>query len=143
MKLAYYPGCSGEGTSTEYEASTRAVCRALGLEFAEIEDWNCCGSTPAHAMDIVLSGALGARAVKRGHQAAKPPVGVENAVSAPQQCRGTGLRRRGIDNFSGLSGTRTDIAPVRKQTDRFSDSGDPYVILLAKLGLRRQLSALA
>lgn len=55
MKLAYYPGCSGEGTSTEYEASTRAVCRALGLEFAEIEDWNCCGSTPAHAMDIVLS----------------------------------------------------------------------------------------
>ena len=53
MKLAYYPGCSGEGTSTEYEASTRAVCRALGLEFAEIEDWNCCGSTPAHAMDIV------------------------------------------------------------------------------------------
>lgn len=61
MKLAYYPGCSGEGTSTEYEASTRAVCRALGLEFAEIEDWNCCGSTPAHAMDIVLSGALGAR----------------------------------------------------------------------------------
>ncbi|MCH5276803.1 MAG: CoB--CoM heterodisulfide reductase iron-sulfur subunit B family protein [Desulfovibrionaceae bacterium] len=61
MKFAYYPGCSGEGTSTEYEASTRAVCRALGLEFAEIEDWNCCGSTPAHAMDTVLSGALGAR----------------------------------------------------------------------------------
>ena len=61
MKLAYYPGCSGEGTSTEYEASTRAVCRALGLEFTDIEDWNCCGSTPAHAVDTVLSGALGAR----------------------------------------------------------------------------------
>ncbi len=61
MKLAYYPGCSGHGTSKEYEASTRSVCRALGLEFAEIEDWNCCGSTPAHAMDTVLSGALAAR----------------------------------------------------------------------------------
>lgn len=61
MKLAYYPGCSGHGTSTEYEASTRAVCRALGMEFAEIEDWSCCGSTPAHAMDTVLSGALAAR----------------------------------------------------------------------------------
>lgn len=61
MKLAYYPGCSGHGTSTEYEASTRAVCRALGLEFAEIEDWSCCGSTPAHAVDTVLSGALAAR----------------------------------------------------------------------------------
>ena len=55
MKLAYYPGCSGHGTSKEYESSTRAVCRALGLEFAEIEDWSCCGSTPAHAMDTVLS----------------------------------------------------------------------------------------
>lgn len=41
MKLAYYPGCSGHGTSKEYESSTRAVCRALGLEFAEIEDWSC------------------------------------------------------------------------------------------------------
>ena len=61
MKLAYYPGCSGHGSSTEYEASTRAVCRALGLEFAEIEDWSCCGSTPAHAVDTVLSGALAAR----------------------------------------------------------------------------------
>ena len=38
MKLAYYPGCSGEGTSTEYEASTRAVCRALGLDKSSY-DW--------------------------------------------------------------------------------------------------------
>ena len=65
MKLAYYPGCSGHGTSKEYESSTRAVCRALGLEFAEIEDWSCCGSTPAHAMDTVLSGALAARNFKQ------------------------------------------------------------------------------
>lgn len=61
MKLAYYPGCSGQGTSKEYESSTRAVCKALGLEFAEIEDWSCCGSTPAHSIDTVLSAALSAR----------------------------------------------------------------------------------
>lgn len=61
MNIAYYPGCSGHGTSTEYESSTRAVCRTLGLNFTEMKDWNCCGSTPAHAMDTVLSGALSTR----------------------------------------------------------------------------------
>jgi heterodisulfide reductase subunit B len=45
----------------EYETSTRAVCRALNISFAEIEDWNCCGSTPAHSLDAVLSAALAAR----------------------------------------------------------------------------------
>ena len=47
MKLAYYPGCSGQGTSAEYERSTRAVCRALEIGLKEISDWSCCGSTPA------------------------------------------------------------------------------------------------
>lgn len=61
MKLAYYPGCSGQGTSAEYERSTRAVCRALEIGLKEISDWSCCGSTPAHAYDHVLSSALSAR----------------------------------------------------------------------------------
>ena len=61
MKLVYYPGCSSQGTSLEYERSTRAVCRVLGVELVDIEDWSCCGSTPAHACDAVLSAALSAR----------------------------------------------------------------------------------
>lgn len=61
MKLPYYPGCSGQGSSVEYERSTRAVCAALGITLEEIPDWSCCGSTPAHAFDHVLSAALGAR----------------------------------------------------------------------------------
>ena len=61
MKYAYYPGCSGHGTSVEYEVSTRAVCDALGMDIVEIEDWNCCGSTPAHSVSHELSAALSAR----------------------------------------------------------------------------------
>ena len=61
MKLAYYPGCSGQGTSAEYERSTRAVCRALEIGLKEISDWSCCGSTPAHACEHVRSSALSAR----------------------------------------------------------------------------------
>ncbi len=59
--IAYYPGCSGLGTSREYDASTRAVCAAVGLSLVDIPDWSCCGSTPAHTKDHVLSAALSAR----------------------------------------------------------------------------------
>lgn len=58
---AYYPGCSGQGTSLEYDSSTRAVCRALGLNLVDVPDWSCCGSTPAHTVDPLLSSALAAR----------------------------------------------------------------------------------
>lgn len=61
MKIAYYPGCSATGTSADYEKSTQAVCAALGMHMEEIHGWSCCGSTPAHAVDIQLSGALSAR----------------------------------------------------------------------------------
>lgn len=59
--IAYYPGCSGLGTSKEYDASTRAVCEAVGLTLVDIPDWSCCGSTPAHTKDHTLSAALSAR----------------------------------------------------------------------------------
>ncbi|MDL2272897.1 CoB--CoM heterodisulfide reductase iron-sulfur subunit B family protein [Desulfovibrio sp. OttesenSCG-928-I05] len=59
--LAYYPGCSGQGTSKEYDMSTRAVCHALDVKLQDIEDWSCCGSTPAHTVDHGLSTALSAR----------------------------------------------------------------------------------
>jgi len=35
--FAYYPGCSGLGTSMEYDKSTRAVCKALGINLMDIE----------------------------------------------------------------------------------------------------------
>lgn len=58
MKLSYYPGCSQEGSALDYGQSTAALCAALGIELQEIPDWNCCGSTPAHAVDSELSAAL-------------------------------------------------------------------------------------
>ncbi|MFZ5632415.1 MAG: CoB--CoM heterodisulfide reductase iron-sulfur subunit B family protein [Bacillota bacterium] len=61
MKLAYYPGCSLEATAREYDQSSRAVCRELGLQLEELEDWNCCGSTSAHNLNHTLAAALAAR----------------------------------------------------------------------------------
>lgn len=60
-RIAYYQGCSLEGLAKEYDLSTRAVCAALGFDLIEIPDWNCCGSTPAHSHDPLLSAALAGR----------------------------------------------------------------------------------
>ncbi|MCR5814298.1 MAG: CoB--CoM heterodisulfide reductase iron-sulfur subunit B family protein [Desulfovibrio sp.] len=61
MQLAYFPGCSAKGSSLDYELSTQAVLNALGISLRELSDWNCCGSTPAHAVSNLLSSALCAR----------------------------------------------------------------------------------
>jgi heterodisulfide reductase subunit B len=41
------------------DASTRAVCSALGIELEELEDWNCCGAT--HVSNELVSIGLAAR----------------------------------------------------------------------------------
>jgi len=61
MRLGYYPGCSLHATAKEFDLSTRAVCNALGLELVEIEDWNCCGATAAHAISDELAVGLAGR----------------------------------------------------------------------------------
>lgn len=61
MKVAYYPGCSQEGSALDYGKSTGALCAALGIQLEEIPEWTCCGSTPAHATSSELSAALCAR----------------------------------------------------------------------------------
>lgn len=61
MKVAYYPGCSLEGSAIEYHVSTKRTAEILGFELVEIEDWNCCGATSGHNTDKLLSIALPAR----------------------------------------------------------------------------------
>jgi len=58
MKYAYYPGCSAESTAIDQYMSIREVARALGIELIEPKGWTCCGSTPAHHSDKILSLAL-------------------------------------------------------------------------------------
>ncbi|NQT19241.1 MAG: CoB--CoM heterodisulfide reductase iron-sulfur subunit B family protein [Planctomycetes bacterium] len=58
MKYGYYPGCSLLSTGAEYARSAEGVLNALGVELEEINDWVCCGATPAHATSHLLSAAL-------------------------------------------------------------------------------------
>ena len=128
MKYAYYPGCSGHGTSVEYEASTRAVCNALNMDLVEIEDWNCCGSTPAHSVSHELSGALAARNLL---QAAK--TGADCVISPCPSCSSNlKMARHRMQNpaFKAKVDELLD-APTPANADGGADLMETYSVLQA------------
>ena len=68
MSLAYYPGCSLGHSSIEFDRSTRKVLETLGVEYKDVPEWTCCGSTPAHMMDHLLAQSLAARNLRQAAQ---------------------------------------------------------------------------
>jgi len=58
LSYALYPGCSLEGTAKEFMMSTEAICKELDIELHEIDDWVCCGASPAHIRSELLGLAL-------------------------------------------------------------------------------------
>ena len=61
LHYSYYPGCSLHASAGEYDLSTRELFAALGIGLEEIPDWICCGATPAHNVDELLSLSLSAK----------------------------------------------------------------------------------
>ncbi len=61
MRYLYFPGCSLEATARGYALSTEAICQVLGIEFLELEDWNCCGATAFYSIDGLLALSLASR----------------------------------------------------------------------------------
>ena len=61
LSYGYYPGCSLHASAREYDLSTRALFGALGIGLTEVPDWICCGATPAHNVDELLSLSLCAK----------------------------------------------------------------------------------
>lgn len=60
-KYAYFPGCSLEKMALSYHLSAIETTRKLGVEFKELEDWNCCGATAYFHVDELLAYTLCAR----------------------------------------------------------------------------------
>jgi heterodisulfide reductase subunit B2 len=59
----YFPGCScsAEGGTKAYGRSIKAVSKVLDFELIELDDWNCCGSTPSGSVDELGAFCLAAR----------------------------------------------------------------------------------
>ncbi|MFC2040399.1 CoB--CoM heterodisulfide reductase iron-sulfur subunit B family protein [Chloroflexota bacterium] len=75
-QYTYFPGCSAGSTGLGYGLSLEAVSPLLDMELLELEDWNCCGSTPYGSLEefeaAVLVGRDLAIAEKTGHDLVTP-----------------------------------------------------------------------
>ncbi len=73
---AYYPGCSLESSSKDFDLSSRTVLAALGADLVEVPGWTCCGGSSAHQVDHTLGVALPARNLRLteelGHDVVMP-----------------------------------------------------------------------
>ncbi|RCK73159.1 MAG: CoB--CoM heterodisulfide reductase subunit B [Anaerolineae bacterium] len=103
----YYPGCSLESTACEYDASVRAVFKALEVELHELEEWNCCGASSAHSVNPVLALALPARnlalAQALGHDLVMPCAACFNRhKSADYELRHDPERRKELEEVVGF-----------------------------------------
>jgi heterodisulfide reductase subunit B len=58
MKYGYYPGCSLEKNARAYHDSAIAVAGPLDLEFAEVDDWNCCGASEYFSLELLPAYSL-------------------------------------------------------------------------------------
>jgi heterodisulfide reductase subunit B len=61
LDFSYFPGCTLHSSSEEYDISTKAVSKVLGINLIEIEDWNCCGAMALTSVDKTLAHAFPAR----------------------------------------------------------------------------------
>jgi heterodisulfide reductase subunit B len=95
MKYGYFPGCSLEKNAAAYDVSTKAIAGPLGMEFVEVEDWNCCGATEYMSLNLTAAYSLIARNLA---QASKTP-GTDQLVAPCSLCY---LNLRKCDKNLGL-----------------------------------------
>jgi heterodisulfide reductase subunit B2 len=58
MDYGFFPGCSLSSTAKEYKQTVEMLAENFDITLREIEDWNCCGATPAAAVSEEVSLAL-------------------------------------------------------------------------------------
>jgi heterodisulfide reductase subunit B len=58
---SYFPGCSAEAAASPLGLSVLPVAKELGMDLIELEDWNCCGSSPYGSVDKLAATCIAAR----------------------------------------------------------------------------------
>ena len=59
--LSYFPGCSLATTATESNKAITSFMRRIGYNLVELDDWNCCGSSSGHSIDLDVGLDLASR----------------------------------------------------------------------------------
>lgn len=112
MKIAYYPGCTLKTKAANLEEAALAALGLLGVEYHELERWNCCGAVFSLAEDDLIHQVAPVRNLVRAQQA-----GCDTVVTICSQCYNTLARANLL--------VRTD--PEKLETlNRFMDEEPDY-----------------
>jgi heterodisulfide reductase subunit B len=84
MKIAYYPGCTLKSKAANLEGAALAALELLGVEYHELERWNCCGAVFSLAEDDLIHHVAPVRNLIRAQQA-----GCDTVVTICSQCYNT------------------------------------------------------
>lgn len=63
MRMNYYPGCTLKTKAAQLDASARKAAEALGVELAELPEWQCCGAVYPLARDEIATKLSAVRAL--------------------------------------------------------------------------------
>ena len=55
MKISYYPGCTLRTKAKELDRYGRSAMKALGIELAELDNWQCCGGVYPTGKDEIAT----------------------------------------------------------------------------------------
>jgi heterodisulfide reductase subunit B len=69
MAIPYFPGCTLSTKASGYDRSGRAVAQALGLEFQELPEWQCCGATFPLSTDNAMALIAPTRLLRQAQEA--------------------------------------------------------------------------
>ena len=84
MKIAYYPGCTMKTRAASLELAAVEALNLLGVEFTELERWNCCGAVFSLAEDDLIHHVAPVRNLVRAQQE-----GCDTVVTICSQCYNT------------------------------------------------------
>lgn len=62
MIYSYYPGCTLKTKAKELDRYARSSAQALGIELAELPEWQCCGAVYPMARDEIATRLSSVRA---------------------------------------------------------------------------------
>lgn len=80
-KIAYYPGCTLKTKARNLDETLTASLKALGVDFHELERWNCCGAAFSLADDNLLTLVAPARNLIRVKE-----LGLDTVMTACSLC---------------------------------------------------------
>jgi len=124
MKYTIFLGCTIPSRQMNYEQSSRAVAKALGIELVEA-DFGCCGF-PLEPVDEVKALSMAAMNLKKGHETGL------NVVTLCSACGEMLMKAEDILERDEATGKNVDSL-LSKQIDSEYEGEKPRVIHFARM----------